>query len=174
MINLFQGTEICLRQRVADVAASEPKPIRLECVLDPYESWLGVRQILLQCIHWHGEQRVLEVLEHHAEAASLVLDDWQPCSSEVRAETQMAARLESHLTHNWVVQRPLISGWARILSALTRQANFCLLVPYINFLDWETLATLKTLYSLGPDRYPRLVVGYEKDLVPPEQDTDGD
>ena len=157
-IHIFEGDEGSLREHASAWATRESQPIFLDCELDPRQSWRGVRQILNQCVHWLGEERVSEVLDHHAESASLVLDPWKPSSSEIEVGdgARVSARLESHLTHNWVVQRPLISGWARLLSDLAQQADLCLVVSYVNFLDWESLATLKTLVSSGRENYPKL------------------
>jgi len=175
MIHIVQGAETELRLRVASLAVRWPRPLFVTCELDSSRSWLGVRQILTQSVQWLGEQEVSRHLERHAVPARLILDHWEPESVAAApvAESRLVARMESHLTHNWAVQRPLIEGWARILFDLTCARDFCIVVPYVNFLDWETLATLKALYSLGSGPMPKLVLGYEKNLEAETEDENG-
>ena len=174
-IHIVQGAEVGLRLHAEKLAVRESRPLVLHCNLDPVQSWLGVRQMLSQCLEELGEERVLEVLGRHAEAASLVLDSWRTSRAQVAVQghARLAARLESHLTHNWAVQRPLITGWAKILSELIHGEGFCVIVPCVNFLDWETLATLKTLYGLDSQGHLRFVVGYDRNLEAEEQDDNG-
>jgi len=174
-IRILEGNEAALRLEAGRLAAAEARPLVVDCRPNPSLSWSGVRQILAQILASAGEQAVTATLERHAGPARLVLDRWTPSRPEEaeRRSAALAARIESHLTHNWTVQRPVMNGWARILAELTRGRDFCLVVPYVNRLDWETLAVLKSLYRLPRESRPRLVVGYDKDLAAPERDDRG-
>lgn len=153
----------------------DAEPFRIECVSEPARSWSGIRQLLAACVDRKGEDTVLSILERHPGPARLVLDYWRPDSPEQadRASTAIGARVESHLTHNWAVQSPAISGWGRLLADLIGGPDSCLVVPYVNALDWESLAVLKSLFRQPRPRWPRLVLGYDDGRTEPELDEDG-
>jgi len=171
-IRIVEGDEAAVRLEVLRLATGEARPLVVDCPAEPWESWSGVRRILARLVASAGEEAVTAALERHPGPARLVLDRWRPRRPEAaeRESAALAARIDSHLTHNWTVQRPVMNGWARILAELVRGGGFCLVVPYVNLLDWETLATLKSLYRQPRASRPRLVVGHGKDLGDAERD----
>lgn len=175
IVQTFRGTETRLRSVIAEQVAGEPRPLWIECALNPARSWSGVRQLLAGCAERIGEEALLATLEKHPGPARLVLDHWQPSAPE-RAEREsgaIGARIESHLTHNWTVQRPAMDGWARLLNELFEGRDFCLVVPFVNHLDWESLAVLKSLFRLPRRGWPRLILGYDDGLTEMRLDEQG-
>ncbi len=141
----------------------------------PGESWSGVRQILRQCIALVGTDALEVTLNRNPGAARLVLDQWTSRLTD-RAEPESAAigaRVESHLTHNWVVQGPAFAAWARILAEILGASHAGLAVPSVNHLDWESLAALKCLFRLPGRAWPPLVVGFDDREAEPQFDSDG-
>ncbi len=174
-IEVVHGTGAALRAAVLSLGSRRGQPIVVGAS-DPGSSWTGVRRILAQCRARLGSTAVEAALESQAPAAQLVLDHWRPDARAALDEgaAALSARIESHLTHNWVVQRPLFAAWARILGRLLGGRDMCLVIPCLNDVDWETLAALKSLFRLPRRCWPRLVAGHDDGGgLAPELDTDG-
>jgi len=141
----------------------------------PDRGWNGVRHLLTDVAGSLGRDRVERVLREHRAAASLVVEDLAPAMTpgERRAADGLAARLTSHLSHNWAVQRPLFDAWAGILHDLLHGLDAVLLVSDLACLDWETLAACKALYRRFPDSAPGFRFHHDPHRPPPEPDPDG-
>jgi hypothetical protein len=136
-------------------------------------SWNGVRNLLAQVAARRGEAAVAAVLGRHRAAAGLVpgcLDGAAPSDPE---SDRLAARPESHLSHNLLIQRPLFAAWAEILHDLLAGSGLRLLVPDLARLDRESLAALRALYRRFPESAPDLAAGYDPRSETPAADADG-
>jgi len=133
----------------------------------PRWSWAGTLWVVQQLRHELGEEIVADVLDRHREAAGLVLEPWR---DPPRRDSTLAARLTSHLTHNWAIQRPLFEAWAALLAELLEVGGFRVMVPNLGELDRESVVVLKTLARTST---PRLVVGWERRPRPQELDARG-
>lgn len=164
-----------MRSTVLARAASETDVLAIRYGPDPGRSWSGIRQLVAGSMEVVGEERVVAAFERHPGPAGLLFDHWQAASSgrSEEAVRGLGARIDSHLSHNWAVQRPAISGVARLLEDLLGEKDFLLVVPLVNHLDWESLAALKSLYRLPRGSWPRLLLGYDDGQDPAELDRRG-
>ena len=85
----------------------------------------------------------------------------------------MAARTLSHLSHNFLLQKPLFEALADFVNAATADTDTRLVVPDLAVLDRESLGLLRTLFRRHPQTAPSLIAGFDPDRVTPEPDADG-
>lgn len=176
---------------------------------DLHRSWNGVRHLLEDVAtvverEAGGRDALARFLGEHREVASLVLDDQvlddqvlddqalddqvldglepAPDAAALRAADGLAARLTSHLSHNWAVQRPLFDAWGRLLHDLLHDllcevlpdgGSATLFVSDLARLDWETLAAVKAVYRLFPDTSPAFRIHHDPRRPAPRPDADG-
>ncbi|MEM6796491.1 MAG: tetratricopeptide repeat protein, partial [Acidobacteriota bacterium] len=91
--------------------------------------------------------------------------------------TLFAARTLSHLSHNFLLQRPLFEALAGAVHDLYRhpaiRQRAAWIVPDLAILDRESLALLRTVYRHHRASAPRLVVGFDPERLSPQPDSDG-
>ena len=157
-------TETVLRAR-----RSAGTTLELPADFQPGRSWRGVRRILGRFHERLGPGQLFETLRRHRPAASLVVEalDDEMEGDELMRRMRLEARLDSHLSHNWAIQRETFDAWSRILLDLCRTGRYTLMVPALHRLDWETVAVLKSAYRRDLRHAPDLVLGYCTDLSEP-------
>ena len=174
MLRIVRGEESHLLSYFSKLRTEDPDSI----VLRQKESFFGfggIRLLLSQLDAHLGEDLVPNTLEKHRAVASFVdhrlIDQLSP--EESRLRRYFSARYSSNLSHNWYLQRPLVDAWAAILRDLFSRRRSTLLIPVLNHLDTQTIATLKALFRLYPEETPLLILGYEAKVEPPKLDAFG-
>jgi tetratricopeptide (TPR) repeat protein len=174
VITLLRGSAAALDAHCARLAAESDlalpvfPPVAARC-------WNGVRNLLAGVARRRGTDFVAGVLARRPAAASLVPGCFQgELSAADRAERELlAARPDSHLSHNLLIQRPMFAAWAELLHALLDNGGFTLLVSDLARLDRESLAALRAFYRRFPASAPDLVVGYDPRHDTPAPDSHG-
>lgn len=138
-------------------------------------AWNGVRQILKGLGRLLGPAVLDERLAPFRAVTNLVLghraEELSP--EDRRLRDDLAARPDSHLSHNLLVQRPFFRRVAAALAAAARGSGAPVVVPDLALLDRESLGALRTLYRRFPETAPDLVAGFDPDRTTPEPDGDG-
>lgn len=175
MIQIFRGSSTAIVAHGRRLAAETERALLLDTPEGAPCSWLSMRRLLDQLIDELGAEPVREALVRHRPVASLVLADLaSDLTAEERDEREaIRGRLDSHLSHNWLVQRPLLEGWAALLRDLLKVRGFTLVIPSLHRLEPESVASLRALYRLYPADAPHLVLGYDPTVLTPEPDHQG-
>ena len=122
-----------------------------------------------------GNRKFLSILNTDPVLCDLILHRgrWASSSEQREELDQLKARLTSHLSHNWFLDRPVLHRVTALLAQLYAEVQPVLVFP--NILDCEpsTLAILFTLYRRHPENAPDVVVGYPKDTIGVHQDHHG-
>lgn len=153
------------------IETSEGPTLAIPGAPHPGRSWNGLRGLLSGVADRLGEHRLRSLLASDPEAAGLMLDalPWDGVDPARRAE--LCAHPDSHLSHNWAVQRDFFQAWAELLKRIFAELPCRLLVADVARLDWETTALLKFLCRDGNG--PDLRLGYDPDPAPVELDERG-
>ncbi|MEM1181241.1 MAG: hypothetical protein AAGM22_23065 [Acidobacteriota bacterium] len=158
---------------------AECRRLAAECgpsaVLSPTRArpWHGVLTLLEALPAWRSAGEIESLRREH----SAVLARIPGSPGRLRddgadgARSLMAARTLSHLSHNFLLQKPLFEGLADAVHAAA--AGVTLIVPDLAILDRESVGLLRTLYRRHPGTAPSLVVGFDPDRQTPEPDADG-
>lgn len=120
---------------------------------------------------WHGVRLLLSILGGRPNGAlnfgeMKTLRALLPTgrSTDLRAgpllSKELQARLDSHLSHNWAIQRLLLKPVAEDLAQLLMGRNITLAIRDLRHLDWETTAVLKLVFQTHPETDLDLFVGY--------------
>ena len=142
---------------------------------DPPFGWTAIRDLLGQIAARAGEAGVAAVLARHRAAASLVIPAFQAGldAEQVQVRETLAACLESHLSHNWLLQRGLQEAWAAILSELLGEGEVEILITLPSLLDDMSFDTFRTLLRLSPGALADASVGHDSEVSEPEVDANG-
>lgn len=172
MITILRGPRAALLAEAARLAR-EGGAIVLPS--DSPRAWNGVRHLLEELGKRLGSAALEERLAPFRAASSLVLGHPadELSEDERRRRSDFAARPDSHLSHNLLVQRPFFRGVAAILDATTRDCGAPVVVPDLALLDRESLGALRTLYRRFPETAPDLVAGFDPGFATPAPDGNG-
>lgn len=120
-----------------------------------------------------GTRAVEELLARHRGAASLLLAPSPPATPETATRpSALAARLDSHLSHNALLKQPFIDECLDILTGLLRP-DVLLVAPEAAALDGETVWLLDKLLQRRPAAFPSAVLGLEPGTGAEESDAHG-
>lgn len=164
-IRIVRGTRAALRRHFAGLSAGTP--LRLAQPTGRFHGFGATRRLLADARALVGAAAYEATLARHAPAAALLLPGRSARLGDDarRARDAFAARVTSHLTHNFIVQAPLFDAWAALLDDLLaqagRQARVVLLVPDLAATGWEDAALLRALYRRGAGRLPELRLGFD-------------
>ena len=174
MITLLRGSAAALDAHCARLAAESDLALPVFPPVAP-RCWNGVRNLLAGVARRRGADFVAGVLARRPAAASLVPGcfEGELSAADLAERELLAARPESHLSHNLLIQRPMFAAWAELLHALLDGGGFTLLVSDLARLDRESLAALRAFYRRFPDSAPDLVVGYDPRHDTPAPDSHG-
>lgn len=174
MIQVLRGESASLRLRALERLRARPlASLWLESPDGSVTSWDGVRRLLAQIRPRIRDEDWSRCIDAHRPAASLVLDGLRISEEDRRAREPLSARMDSYLSHNWALQRPLLEAWARLLVELVEGRGWTLIVPDLAQVDWESAAVLVAMYRQHPERAPRLLVGFDPESRPAEPDVRG-
>ncbi|MEM6796145.1 MAG: hypothetical protein AAF725_19380, partial [Acidobacteriota bacterium] len=174
MIQILRGRCNQLLTHTATLASQHPQSFWFYCPPDHFRTWNGVRVLLHQVRDNLGSEAVDRVLSEHRAVASFAYRSLlaELSDAELARRRSIACRVESHLSHNWYLQRGLFDAWADLLIDLLPE-DCRLLIPVMNHLDQPSLFVLKSLYRRWTDRAPDLVAGYSSEAKSPTLDEDG-
>lgn len=165
MVRIVQGTEKALSRYFAEyVSKARNQIIAIGNPIDVYRSWAGIRSTLFRVGEMEDRDTVRHVLNAHRAAVAVVkADACGPLSQEdVLKKNEYEAKIDSQLSHNWSLNRPLFEEWATVLIDLLSDREFDIVVPDLNFLDWESAAVLLTLARLTAGDRVNLIIGYDQ------------
>ena len=166
MITILRGEEPLVRSQCLQHFQQSDRPIWIEPSQSMGRYWDCFRQLVPKVRSFVGDQPVDDVLFRHRVIASLVLgrlrDDLSPQQSEELE--QISARLNSHLSHNWFLDKPVLHGLAAIVAELSASSGFKVFIPNLTAADSVTLALLVAVHRRFPDHAPDMVVGYAPGL----------
>ena len=175
MIEIYRGVQAEISPHLAAHHARVARPVWLYREDRTLPSWQGLLWLIESVRDWEGDRVVDEILAEHraiyAFADSRTAALLSP--SEHEEHTYLSARPGAHLTHNWYLQTPLFTAWAKLLLALTKQAKPTLFLPNSDGIDAASLAALRTLYRSFGDSAPDLVLGHATDRRTVVLDNDG-
>lgn len=171
LITILRGPRVTL---LADGANLARKGIAITLLPGRPRAWQGVRQIIEELCRRHGVAALEERLAPFRAALSLVLGRpaGELSGDDLRRRDDYAARPDSHLSHNLLVQRPLFREVAAALAAAVRGLGVLVAVPDLALLDRESLGALRTLYRRFPESAPHLFTGFDP-VATPAPDGDG-
>jgi len=163
MIEVLRGSVFRVRSEILERFHRRPEAsLWLESPDDSHRSWDGVRNLLAQIRPRVDEATWARCVDRRRPAVGLVLDGLPVADDEERrAREPLRARLDSYLSHNWTLQRPLVEAWAGFLVDLSAGRGWTLCVPHLAQVDWKSHAVLAAIYRLHLDRAPDLVVGFD-------------
>jgi tetratricopeptide (TPR) repeat protein len=175
MINIFHGTESAIRSHVLHLFSQSERALWIEEAGALRRYWSGFRQMLPQLRAHLGDQAVEEAISRNRVVAALILGHLR---SELTAEErlqleQLKPRMSSHLSHNWVLDRPVVHGLAAILRDLYKQAQFEVFIPDLHLVDHTTFSLYLMLHRWSPETAPNLYIGSPNDLAEQGIDKDG-
>lgn len=173
MIRIFKGSEEDLLAHFKRRYLALPRSVIFFTPADCVTSWDATRGLLKQLAGRHGANWVTSILSQHLPAASIVCPDLsaQLTESGSREREALSSSIVSHLTHNWLIQRPLFEAWARILMRLIKESNSEVVLPSPGLLDEQTYGVLRAMFRLFPEALPDIEIGYapERGEVDPDQ-----
>ncbi len=175
MIRIFKGSEENLLAYFQRRHLELPRSALFFTPADCTGSWDAIRGLLKQLSDRHGDDWITRILYQHLPAASIVC----PGLSEQLTETGLHLRdalgpsITSHLSHNWIIQRPLFEAWARIVMQLAQESGSEILIPSPGLLDEQSYNVLRTIFRLFPVNLPHMEVGYAPERREAEPDQDG-
>ncbi|MEM8997302.1 MAG: hypothetical protein AAGF23_21140, partial [Acidobacteriota bacterium] len=175
MIHIHRGRVGQLLAHTESLAAEDRRSLWFYSPPDRFRMWNGVRVLLHQLRDRLGPDAVDRVVSRHRPAVSFADRSLIPELTEAEKATRraLACRVESHLTHNWYLQRGLFDAWADFLIDLLPKGGCRLLIPVMNHLDQPSLFVLKSLYRVWPEEAPDLVAGYDSEAVSATLDENG-
>ncbi|MEM8930754.1 MAG: hypothetical protein AAGE94_06240 [Acidobacteriota bacterium] len=125
-----------------------------------HRCWSTIRHLVAQRRHQVGDDAVDAILGRHPSVAARIpgLGDAAPRD---RTDDGLGASVESHLSHNLLVQRPFVDAVATMLAELLADVDIPLVTGNLADLDRESLAVLRALYRHFPDEAPPLLAGFD-------------
>lgn len=174
MIEIARGPEAALISHC--LRRAERGPVVWLCAAGrEWRAWAGLRGLLAGLARVRGRVVVDEALRRHAAVAGFAvataLQERTP--DERRARDDLAARLTSHLTHNFFLQRPLFDAWGALLAELLGGVDVTVCVPSLQRLDTPSLAAFKALALERGEGLAALVLGWVTDAPAPALDEQG-
>ena len=144
-------------------------------VLEPTEAraWHGLRTLIEALPGLHGEGDLADLRSRHRHALAGVPGLSEHSEGFGAQRPLLAARTLSHLSHNFLLQRPFFEALADFVHAAAQDTGVTVLVPDLAILDRETVGLLRTLYRRFPETAPSLVVGFDPERPTPEPDSEG-
>lgn len=121
-----------------------------------------------------GQDRVNKVILRHKAAASFVLSELTESLTPLQqAECNaLAAHIDSHLSHNFFIQRPLFEAWAILLSEIIFEQPFTILIPAYHHLDFQSKSVLRSMWRVLQSP-PNMLLGYQRCTKLSVPDDDG-
>lgn len=136
--------------------------------------WAGLRSLLPQFRIRLGDELFEAILSNYLMEASLVLGNLEGRLTDedrLRRRGIFEGQLDSNLTHNWYIQRPLIDQWGVILRQFLAAQPGTLIIPKLHRVDAPTRAVLKSMYRSEPVLPPPAILGVapiEEPVIPLE------
>lgn len=164
MIHLVQGEATKLEAWSAETRRTAGDVL---CLCSPpggHQSWDSVRRLLPQIEDRLGGERLRTLLQENRVPASFFLPmlDSALSTPEVIECTRLSAHVDSHLSHNWLIQRPLVNLGADMLVKLIHLTDCRLCVTSPLHLDRVTLSVLKAAFPKGLAEMSDVTVGYDR------------
>lgn len=161
MIRIVSGSSDSVYSRCRSLYEQTERGIWIEEPPGVLRAWSLFRRAVPRLRLLIDEDRFEEVISRHRPVAALALgrlrDQFSP--EERREFEQMAARLDSHLSHNWYIDRPALFGLAEVLGELTAHQDVQLFIPNLSTPDSSTLPLLMTMFRRRIYDAPDVVIG---------------
>lgn len=176
-VKVYVGSSVQAEHACRSEYVRTPFGILLEQRVDDARVFGETRNLLAQLRHRLGDSKFESVIARNRPVASFlfsrILENLTP--EEKRERASMSARLTSHLTHNWYIERPFYEKLAKLLSEMFTECDEPpkIFIPLFNRTSQGTFAVLRNVMKLFPDAQFSLFIGYAPDENFSRLDADG-
>lgn len=162
-INLYSGMSADVSRACTVQYNQTPDALLIQPQSEPVRAWGELRLLLAQIRSRIGDLGFEAIVERNRPIASFlfsrILGDLTPTEKEERS--LLAARLTSHLTHNWYIERPFYEGLAGLLGDMFIACGEPkIFIPLFNQISPGTFAALRSLMKRFPECRFSLTIGY--------------
>ncbi len=165
MIRIIRGSKDAVRNRCLEIYHATEQGVWLEELPGRRRYWSSFRTLLPFFRDRLGATEVEDCLSRRKTVSALILGRLreQLSPTEHSELSQLGARLTSHLSHNWSVDRPVLNGLADTLGELSGKQPSVWIVPDLCAPDPTTLPLFLAVRFRSLQQSPGLVVGVVSD-----------